>query len=325
MRTFIGVLCLAAATGCGYVGAPLPPALNIPMRVELVTASQQAGQLVVGFIVTGKTTDGLVLNRLRSIDLRAGPVAAPMDKWAQGARQIPVDPPKIEGHEVKLPIDGWENQDIVVAVRAVGPTGRAGSWSEPLTIHVVPVPPIPAVSAIPGPEGITLSWARGTATVGTNWRIYRKKKDDEKAVAVADATESQWVDPVTEEDAEFTYQVQTLVPAGTRFAESEKSRAVSVTYKDVFPPATPVGLTTIAGVGSIELTWEPNHEPDLRGYQVYRGEASGALAKLGELTGEVTYSDKAVEHGKHYLYAVSAVDKQGNASKLSATMEVNAP
>lgn len=329
MRTSIAALCLAAATGCGYVGAPLPPALNIPVRVDVVNTSQHSNQLVIGFLITGKTTDGLVLNRLRAIDLRAGPPAASsavsMDKWAQGAQQIPVDPPSIDGHELKLPVAGWENKDVVVAVRAVGPSGRAGAWSLPQTIHVVPVPPVPLVATSSGPDGITLAWPREGAPAGTKWRVFRKKAGDEQAVPVAEATEPKWVDPITEENAEFTYQVQTLAPAGSRFAEGEKSRSVSVTYKDVFPPATPVGFATIAGVGSIELTWEPNHEPDLQGYRVYRAEAAGVPARLGELTGEVTYSDKAVEHGKRYVYGVSAVDKQGNESKLSATVEVSAP
>jgi hypothetical protein len=325
MRTLIAALCLAAATGCGYIGAPMPPALNIPSRVSVVVASQHADHLTVGFIITGKTTDGLVLRRLQAIELRAGPPAASMAKWAQSARQIPVEPPAIEGHELKIPISGWENQDVVVAVRAVGPTGRAGAWSEPLTVHVLPVPRVPVVAAAPGPDGITLSWPREGAPPGTTWRVFRQKKGEEKAVAVADALEPRWVDPMTEENAEFTYQVQVLLPAGKAVAESEKSRAVSVTYKDVFPPATPVGLTAIAGVGSIELAWEPNHEPDLRGYQVYRAEAPGALAKLGEMTGEVIYSDKAVTHARRYVYAVSAVDKLGNESKLSPAVEITAP
>jgi hypothetical protein len=325
MRTFIAALCLAAATGCGYVGAPLPPALNIPRRVEVLVASQRGDQLVVGFLITGKTTDGLVLHRLRTIDLRAGPPAASMEKWAQGARQVPVDPPSIDGHELKVPVAGWENQAVVVAVRAVGPTGRAGAWSEPLTVHVVPVPPVPVVSAVAGPEGITLNWPRGSAPPGTKWRVFRKKTGDDQPLAVADAPEPNWVEPAPEENTEFTYLVQALVPAGSAFAESERSRPISITYKDVFPPAVPVGLTAIAGVGSIELTWEPNHEPDLRGYQVYRAEASVTLAKLGEVTGEVTFSDKGIGHAKRYVYAVSAIDKLGNTSKLSATVEASAP
>lgn len=325
MRTLIPVLCLIGAAGCGYVGPPKPPALNIPERVQLVNASQQAGQLVVGFLITGKTTDGLVLNRLRAIELRAGPPAASMALWAQAARQIPVTPPAIDGHELREPVAGWENQDIVVAVRAVGPTGRAGAWSEPVTVHVVPVPPIPVVSATPGPEGITLSWPQAGAPAGTKWRVFRKKKSDEQAVALAESPEPRWTDAAMEEDTEFTYQVQTLIPAGSRLAESERSREVSVTYKDIFPPTVPASLSAIAGVGSVELTWEPNREPDLRGYQIYRAEASGTMKKIGDLTGEVTYSDKAVEHAKRYVYAVSAVDKLGNESKPSATVEIAAP
>jgi hypothetical protein len=325
MRTLIAALCLASATGCGYIGAPLPPALNIPERVGVIAVSQHADQLVVGFVITGKTTDGLVLHHLRAIDLRAGPPAASMAKWAESAREIPVEPASIEGHELKVPVAGWENQDVVLAVRAVGPTGRAGAWSEPLTVHVVPVPSVPVVAASPGPDGITLSWPRESAPPGTTWRVFRQKKGEEQAAAVADAPEPRWLDPMTEENAELTYQVQALLPAGKAVAESEKSRAVSVTYKDVFPPAVPSALTAIAGVGSIELTWEPNHEPDLRGYQVYRAEASGALAKLGGVTGEVIYSDRAVEHAKRYVYAVSAVDKLGNESKLSTTVEISAP
>jgi hypothetical protein len=325
MRTFIPVLCLVAAAGCGYVGAPMPPALNIPERVQVVNASQQADQLVVGFLITGKTTDGLVLNRLRAIELRAGPPAASMHLWAQKARQIPVGSPAIDGHELKTPMAGWENQDIVVAVRAVGPTGRPGAWSEPLTVHVVPAPAIPVVSASPGPEGITLSWPPAGAPAGTKWRVFRKKTGDERAVALAESSEPRWTDAAMEENGQFTYQVQALVPAGSRLAESERSREVSVAYKDVFPPAAPASLSAIAGIGSIELTWEPNREPDLRGYQMYRAEASGALTKIGELTGEVTYSDKAVEHAKRYVYAVSAVDKLGNESKPSATVEIAAP
>jgi hypothetical protein len=340
MRKYLATLCLAAATGCGYIGAPLPPALNIPERVAVVNASQHSGQLVVGFLITGKTTDGLVLHRLRSIDLRIGPAASPvastpaasvgstqasMDLWAKSAQKIPVDPPKIDGYELKVPITGWENKDVIVAVRAVGPTGRAGAWSEPLTVHVVPAPGVPVVAIAPGPDGVELSWPRAGAPAETKWRIYRQRKGEEQSVAIAEATEPRWLDPITEEDSELTYEVQTLLPAGKGFAESERSKAVSITYKDVFPPATPAGLTAIAGVGSIELAWDPNHEPDLRGYQVYRAEAGGALAKLGAVTGEVTFSDSKIEHAKRYVYAVSAIDKLGNASKLSATVEVIAP
>jgi len=325
MRKYFAILCFLAAAGCGYIGAPLPPALNIPQRVTAISASQHGPQLVIGFVITGETTDGLVLRRLKAIDLRVGPPAPSMDAWARGARQIPVDEPKIEGRELKTPIAGLENQDVVVAVRAVGPTGRAGAWSEPLSLHIVPAPAVPVVALMPGPDGVTLSWPRGNAPAETKWRVYRQRKGEEQAAAIGEATEPRWLDPVTDENAELTYQVQTLQPAGKGFAESERSRPVSLIYRDVFPPAAPAGLTAIAGVGTVELAWEPNHEPDLAGYQVYRAEAGGTPAKLGAVTVEVTFSDNQIGHGKHYVYAVAAVDKLGNQSKLSATAEAVAP
>jgi len=211
------------------------------------------------------------------------------------------------------------------STRVARSSGRAGAWSEPVTLHILPAPGVPVVAIAPGPEGVALSWPRGNAPEGTKWRIYRQRKGEKESAAIAESTEPQFVDPITEENAELTYQVQTLQAAGKGVAESERSKAVSITYRDVFPPATPAGLAAIAGVGSVELAWEPNHEPDLRGYQVYRAEAGGALAKLGAATGEVTFSDGKVEHAKRYVYAVSAVDKLGNESKLSATVEISAP
>ena len=90
MRTLLVVLAMAAACGCGFVGGPLPPALNIPERVTVLNAHQHAGQLVIGLVVTGKTTDGLVLKRLREIELRYGPPGPSMDHWADVyKRQVP--------------------------------------------------------------------------------------------------------------------------------------------------------------------------------------------------------------------------------------------
>lgn len=325
MRTYLAALCLAAATGCGYVGAPLPPALNIPEKIATVHASQHGSELVIGFLITGRTTDGLVVRRLREVDLRIGPPAASMDAWAKGASRIPVEEPKIDGFELRSPITGWENRDVVIAVRAVGPTGRPGAWSEPMSLRVVGVPPVPVVAAEPGPDGVVLSWPRDGAPAGAKWRIYRQGKDDKETVAIGEAADTRWVDTSVEEDGAYSYQVQTLAPADKGFAESERSKSVSTVYRDVFPPAAPQALSVIAGVGTIELTWEPNHERDLRGYQMYRAEVGGTPAKYGELTGEVTFSDSKLEHGKRYVYAVAAVDKLGNSSKLSATVEATAP
>ncbi|MGC9999620.1 MAG: fibronectin type III domain-containing protein [Bryobacteraceae bacterium] len=323
MRTLLVVLAMAAACGCGFVGGPLPPALNIPERVTILNAHQHAGQLVIGLLVTGKTTDGLVLKRLREIELRYGPPGPSMDHWAAAATRIPIEPPQAQGYEFKAPTAGLESKDIVIAVRVIGPTGRRGQWSEPLNLHVVPVPPMPIVEAAAGPAGITLRWPAASAPPGTSWRVFRQIKGEAKAQAVALATTPEWLDAAAiEEDQNYTYQVQALVPAGKSFAESDLSKPAGLTYKDVFPPEPPAGLTAIAGVNSIELSWEPGREPDLKAYQVWRAEDSGPLVKLAEVAGDVTYSDRQVSAGKHYRYAISASDSKGNTSKPGVAIEV---
>ncbi len=83
---------------------------------------------------------------------------------------------------------------------------------------------------------------------------------------------------------------------------------------DTFAPAVPAGLTVLSGVSSVELAWERNLDKDLRGYQVYRATGDGPMERIASLVESPAYSDKAVESGKSYHYAVSAVDQAGNES-----------
>ena len=99
----------------------------------------------------------------------------------------------------------------------------------------------------------------------------------------------------------------------------------AITPVDVFPPAVPTGLAAIPGVAGIELSWNPDTEPDLRGYVLYRSVNGGPLEKTGGLLPTPAYSDHAVETGKRYRYQVSAVDQLGNESARSPVLEIGAP
>ena len=119
------------------------------------------------------------------------------------------------------------------------------------------------------------------------------------------------------------------------------SPAVTIAVIDVFPPKRPEGLAVVlamsapanAGVNSgadtshevsglsLDLSWAPNTEPDLAGYNVYRREVNqGGAAVLVNNAGliqEPAYRDRAVLPGHHYAYRITAVDMNGNESKLS--------
>ena len=117
--------------------------------------------------------------------------------------------------------------------------------------------------------------------------------------------------------------------------DGELSAPIRVDALDVFPPAVPVGLAAVAiaadsGSGttaSIDLSWQPNTEPDLAGYEVYRREdqtpwqrISGDQPVIGP-----AFHDDHVLPGRTYRYGVSAVDKGNHESGRSAEAQETVP
>lgn len=73
--------------------------------------------------------------------------------------------------------------------------------------------------------------------------------------------------------------------------------------------------------GSATLTWTANGEPDLVGYKIYVGTASGLYNYPGSpfTVGRVTtYTVANLPSGTTYFFAISAYDSAGNESQLSA-------
>jgi hypothetical protein len=114
-------------------------------------------------------------------------------------------------------------------------------------------------------------------------------------------------------------------PNGKRLysVPGESARPVGVATHDVFPPAVPTGLQAVYSAGeqkTIDLTWAPNTDADLAGYNVYRG---GTKINT-ELVKTPTYRDPVSVPGS-YTYSVTAVDLRGNESAKSATAGEKAP
>ena len=98
-----------------------------------------------------------------------------------------------------------------------------------------------------------------------------------------------------------------------------------VRRRSSFPPQPPVGLNFILGGKTIELTWTRNTEADLKGYRVYRAFENNPFEHVTETQESTSYSDRNIEPGKHYRYAVTAIDISGNESKMSEPVVVTAP
>ena len=93
---------------------------------------------------------------------------------------------------------------------------------------------------------------------------------------------------------------------------------------DTAPPATPSGISAgVAGSG-VQVRWNPNSEPDLAGYHVYRaGSSSGPFSRVDAATvTSAQFMDSPAPDSASLWYAVSAVDASGNESARTGAVQV---
>lgn len=326
-RYLMGLLLGVAATlaGCGYVGDPLPPRLEIPRRVTDLRGVQRGASLLLAFTATLQATDSTMLHHLGPLELRCGrPPAGSFEfrTWAAAAPAFAVAGEGAGAREVSVPVSAWLGQEVVCAVRLAGPTGKLSEWSNPLVVPLVAAPAVPGAVMVAGhPQGAQVQWDGP----GTSWRLWRMAEGETEPSVLGVATEPSWLDRTVEWDKSYVYTVQQLVAQDGREAESELSGPVRYQHIDRFPPSVPGGFSALAGLRSVELSWDRAIEADCIGYYVYRAEGDGKLKKISGLVTVTAYSDTTVAAGKRYRYAVSAVDDKQNESQSCAAAEIQMP
>jgi hypothetical protein len=317
--TLLAAVCGLA--GCGYVGNPLPPSLNIPLRVTDLSAVEHGAELRFRFTIPALTTDGAGL-RVGQVELRVGPAEG---DWANQSRHVEVTASEPGPAHAETPVAGLAGQDLVAAVRVAGRSGRFSGWSNQVRFQAVaPLGQPRDIRVAAVPEGVRVSWTDSGPVPGLEWRVLRRLPDQTEPVVVGSVTKPEFIDTATHYGIAYEYSAQSTVKIGGAEAESEISPVARVTPEDVFSPSVPSAVTAVAGLGNVQLSWNPDPELDLRGYFVYRSVEGGAFARVGGEIPEPAYTDRGVEPGKRYRYAVSAVDQRGNESARSEPVEVTA-
>lgn len=326
MRVLALLLCAAVyvlVAGCGSVGEPLYPALNVPQKISDLVVVERGDRIYIYFTIPSLTTDGLVARDIDSLDLRVGVNPAggfSVVQWAASAKRV--DTPKSlqpGPFHTDIPARDYIGKEILAAVRAGNRKGRMSEWSNvfPVTIE----PPLGKPSdfrAQAAPDGVHLAWS---APNENRFRIFRKADQEKEPSQLATSDKPEYVDTSTEYGKPYEYYVQ-----GVREkAESDAAGPASITPEDKFPPAVPAALTASAGLGAIELAWERNTESDFKEYRVYRSEDDGPFVQIADGLEGPSYSDRKIESGKHYKYRITAADQAGNLSEPSQPVEIIAP
>ncbi len=322
MRLLFLIVALVSAAGCGYIGDPLPPALNIPQRIADLTVTQVGENLEIEFTLPSLTTEGIVLQKVAGVDLRAGVAGpAPFDtaRWAEGAKVINTSEETPGRVKKTLPAKDWAGQEIVIAVRALNASGRTSGWSNLVTVTAVAPLAKPVLRAESDSAGVKLLWNVPSPSA----KVFRKGPGDKEPVPMGEAQNAaEYVD----RGAEYGKAYEYTITAWNGAARSETSDPVTITPVDTFAPPAPGGLQAIAGVNTIELAWERVADvTDLRGYRVYRSVDGGPFERLTERAEVPSFSDKSAPAGKKCTYAVTAFDTAGNESGKSAVVEVEVP
>jgi hypothetical protein len=244
---------------------------------------------------------------------------------------------------------------LIYVVRTRASKKRASADSNAVSVVMFPVPEaVGHLEAKLTESAIELRWTAPTRTSGgdaltglSGYRIYRAELDPASAEAAAiDFSKAKWKSPpaflASSDDTSFrdtlfdfgrtyVYVVRSSELADGKELESVDSVPAIVAARDTFPPAAPSNLVAAALSGSepgstvADLSWSINLETDLAGYRVYRSERQGTRGELitPDLLLAPAYRDTSVEPGRRYWYSVTAVDRAGNESEPSASVDVD--
>jgi hypothetical protein len=243
------------------------------------------------------------------------------------------------------------------AVESLNARGRSAGLSNQVEVPLAPtLEPLGDVVANVTSDAVVLRWTgSGQAALGSaprrganltfGYHVFRRAEggaDVDLGPATGEVPEIimarkqfTFSDSNFEWEKTYFYRVVAITtvtrPGGTSVEVPGKSTPeAKVVTHDVFPPAAPAGLQAVAsGVGQppfVDLTWAPNTEADLAGYNLYRHEAGQQPVKINtELVTTPAYRDREVTAGHKYLYAVTAVDLRGNESSRSGEASESVP
>ncbi len=356
------------SAGCGAPGEPVPPSPPVPAAIKDLAAHQAGDGVQLSFTLPSNSISGEKLPAPPAVEILRGAVKPDGSADAKSFRVVYTIPGALidnyradGGVRFTDPIAPEETKShpggmITYAVRTRTSQKRASADSNVVSLRVFPVPaPIASVEARVTESAVELTWPVPVGTAGeplsaiTSYRIYRSEihssstasspsaqdlppgKSESHAALLASSETNSYRDSSVVFDHSYVYIVRAAIQVEGNELESSDSQPVTVTPRDIFPPAAPQGLVAALlpgpapGTVLVDLSWSINLETDLAGYRVYRSEQEGTRGQLltPDLLPTPAVRDTSVQPGHRYWYTVTAVDRAGNESAPGAPVDVD--
>ncbi len=334
---------------CGKKGPLQPPLPAGPKPVDGLAVRQRAATALLTWTNPEKAVDGRRLGRLEAVEIwvydrglptGARPVPeAEVERTARLARTIPRAEFASFGGPEEGPPGGMNfpfvfdpgpagPKDLAFTVRVLDGKRRASEFAAPVGLSVRPCPGPPVmVEARVFRDRIEVGW--GSPDVNTDgtrpgtvagYAVYRLEgQGAERRLGTTGPDVTRYEDRDFRFGRTYRYFIRALAPGPGAEVESGDSAAAEAVARDVFPPDPPAGLVAIPAPAAISLSWAAGREDDLAGYRVWRKEPGVAdyVVLTPDLLSANAFTDTTAARGKTYVYAVSAVDKDGNESPRS--------
>jgi fibronectin type 3 domain-containing protein len=249
-------------------------------------------------------------------DAAEPPPSAPIDVAAASPAEAAVPPPHPNGLDAAT---------YYYRVRAFNRAGELAATPSDVVSATTAAPP-----TAPGdlrayshrPRKVPLSWHTSPDPTVSGYRIERSPTSlgpFEPLAAIEGRHQTHWVDQPLGDLRVFYYRILAVNEAGGEGPPSEPVRAVTKPE-----PLPPIGLrVTESRLGTNQLTWEPNVEPDVVQYHVLRQRTDGRSEVFATLPPwSLQAIDSEIGAGETVGYRLVAYDGDGLISEPSEAITV---
>jgi hypothetical protein len=351
--------------GCAAPGDPSPRHPVVPEKVTDLVARQYGNAMDLTFTLPTRSIDREALAEPPAIEIyrAALPPGAVPDRKTNWRLVYTIPSERVDSYLTGEKVDFHDpltaddfasaaGSSVAYRIRTRATRSRASEDSNVVLANAYPPPGEPRdVRVSVTEQALILTWADATVPSGATphgYRVYRAEiEPGEESVPPevskaklkmplaldGSSTTNEFRDSRFEFGTGYLYTVRSVAQFGSDLVESADSSPVTVTPRDIFPPAAPTGLevsvipATNQTPAYVELSWAISPEGDLGGYFVYRSNLEDTQGERisTEMLLSPTFRDNSVLPGSRYYYRVSAVDRSSNESAKSPAVQADIP